>query len=275
MNFAGILNHIVSHPLNNGRELEAISRFARWQLKSRISPKTRQFQFVENLQLNASPGETGVTGNIYGGLHEYEGMAFTLHFLRDADLFLDVGANAGSYSVLASATGAKVIAFEPGESLDRLRANIKLNDLDVDVRAVAVGDRCGTTYFTTGKDTCNSIAPDGEGVAVAMINLDSLGISPSLMKIDVETFEASVLRGAVDTLKTTEAIIIESADECHGMLGDAGFRPVEYDPAQRVLRGLDGPRSGIVNTIYVRDIDAAGRRVAEAREFLIAGRIKL
>jgi hypothetical protein len=45
-----------------------------------------------------------MSGNIYAGLHEFGDMAFVLHFLRAGDLFADVGANIGSYTVLASMT---------------------------------------------------------------------------------------------------------------------------------------------------------------------------
>jgi len=38
-------------------------------------------------------GETGLTGNIYTGLHEFPDMGFLLHFLRAEDLFVDIGAN--------------------------------------------------------------------------------------------------------------------------------------------------------------------------------------
>jgi len=43
----------------------------------------------------ARPGETGVTGNIYTGLHEFSSMGYLLHVLREGDLFVDVGANVG------------------------------------------------------------------------------------------------------------------------------------------------------------------------------------
>jgi len=73
----------------------------------------------------------GATGNIYVGLHEFEQMAFLLHCLRSEDIFIDVGANVGSYTVLASAAvGAKTIAFEPIESeYNGLMANIELNGI--------------------------------------------------------------------------------------------------------------------------------------------------
>jgi hypothetical protein len=50
----------------------------------------------------ATSGMTGATGNLYVGLHEFEEMAFLLHFLRPGDLFADVGANVGSYTILAA-----------------------------------------------------------------------------------------------------------------------------------------------------------------------------
>jgi hypothetical protein len=47
-------------------------------------------------------GMTGATQNIYVGLQEFVDIMLTLHFLRKGDLFLDMGANVGSYTILAS-----------------------------------------------------------------------------------------------------------------------------------------------------------------------------
>ena len=44
----------------------------------------------------------GATGNLFCGLHEIEDMGFVLHFLRSDDIFLDVGVNVGTYTVLAA-----------------------------------------------------------------------------------------------------------------------------------------------------------------------------
>ena len=55
-----------------------------------------------------------MTGNIYCGLAKFADMAFVLHVLRAGDLFVDIGANAGAYTLLASSvTGAKTTCFEP------------------------------------------------------------------------------------------------------------------------------------------------------------------
>ena len=59
-------------------------------------------------------------------------MGFLLHVLRSEDLFVDVGANVGSYTILAcSVVGARGISFEPVPSTyKRLVENMRLNHLD-------------------------------------------------------------------------------------------------------------------------------------------------
>ena len=73
--------------------------------------------FVEGTKLNIEPGQTISTGNYYVGLLEFEEMAFAIHFLDNSDIFFDIGANIGSYSILASGISkSRTIAFEPIES---------------------------------------------------------------------------------------------------------------------------------------------------------------
>ena len=77
------------------------------------------------------------------------------------DLFADIGANAGSYSVLAAGiTGAAVVAVEPApDAFARLQANIVLNDLNhlVQLHCCAVGSETGTVKFSTSQDTTNHV----------------------------------------------------------------------------------------------------------------------
>ena len=94
---------IIDHPLSRGRKLANLSRFACWQIGARLARGPTVAQFVNSAQLLATPGMAGATGNVYVGLHEFADMSFLLHFLRPNDLFVDVGANIGSYTILASA----------------------------------------------------------------------------------------------------------------------------------------------------------------------------
>ncbi|MFO0991227.1 MAG: FkbM family methyltransferase [Hyphomicrobiales bacterium] len=169
----------------------------------------------------ARPGETGVTGNIYYGLAEHQDMTFLLNELRPGDLFVDIGANAGAYAILASGVaGAASIAFEPvDETADRLAMNVRINDLadKVEIHRCALGAEKGQIRFTRDYDTTNRVAKEGEDAIVVEVDtLDNrIGSrQPAMLKIDVEGHEKEVLAGAQETLacKSLRAIIIETAE---------------------------------------------------------------
>ena len=100
-------------------------------------------------------------------------MGFLLHLLRPNDLFLDVGANIGSYAILAaSVRRARAIAFEPDPDTARvLRRNIAINRLSAlaDVREAALGGVQGQVAFTVGLDTMNRVAgPSDQSVQLVV-----------------------------------------------------------------------------------------------------------
>src|SRR5262245_35956083 len=108
-----IARFLCSHPLTRDHRFAGFARFCRWQIESRFHREVI-VPWVGGVRLAVRRGMTGATGNLYAGLHEFVDMAFTLHFLRPSDLFLDVGANIGSYTLLASGVcRARTIAFEP------------------------------------------------------------------------------------------------------------------------------------------------------------------
>jgi FkbM family methyltransferase len=130
------------------------------------------------MEQNSLSAMACATGNIYCGLHEFVDMAFVLHALKSNDVFLDVGANIGSYTVLASGVcGARTIAFEPDpKTAEHLRRNIEINALDdlVKVHEVALGRAAGKGVLTVGLDTVNHVAVPGEAYTqtVPMCRLD-------------------------------------------------------------------------------------------------------
>jgi len=118
---------------------------------------------------------------IYTGLFEYEEMCFVLNALRGTDLFVDVGANIGAYTVLAAAAvGCRCVAFEPiPVTFRELLMNIRLNDISHLVEPVdaAVGSTNGTTVCTSGRGAANAVVtPDtadgSDTVRVRMVTLD-------------------------------------------------------------------------------------------------------
>ena len=127
---------IRTHPLGKRHTLRARKSWLGWQLRSRLSPGSLVVPFVGETKLLVHRGMHGATGNINCGLHEFEDMAFLMHYLRPGDLFVDVGANIGSYTVLASGQcRARTIAIEPvAHAADILWANVELNSLQALVR---------------------------------------------------------------------------------------------------------------------------------------------
>jgi FkbM family methyltransferase len=122
--------------------------------------------------------------------------------LTPGDLFVDVGANVGTYTIWASELGAEVIALEPAEdTFALLQENVALNGYNVRMLQAAAGGSCGAAGFTRGQDAGNMLDPDGP-VQTSMVTIDSVIGDRTVagMKIDVEGFEIEVLRGCVSAL---------------------------------------------------------------------------
>lgn len=274
------LRFIVRHPLAGKHPVASVVDYLRWQVGSRLVPGPVVVPFVGQTRLVIRRGMTGATGNIYVGLHELEDMAFTLHFLRPGDVFADVGANVGSYSILAAgAAGADVHAFEPvPQTFANLETNIRTNDLlaRCTLHRFGVGAEASELVMTSEGDSANRVLRPGETadntVRVRVRRLDDLlaGTVPTLVKVDVEGFEREVLAGGPATFAKTQAAIVEvwkDHDAVLATLRGYGLSPVDYDPLTRTLTPMPGLHPTRGNTIVVRDLQDAAERVRTAPRF--------
>lgn len=280
-----LFRFVWQHPLNAANRLAAIARVLRWQLAVRLMPGPIAFPYVEDTQLFATRGMTGATGNWYCGLHEVAEMEFVLHLLRPDETCVDIGANIGSYTVLAAGGAkARVVAVEPIPStFARLAQNVSLNDLEDRVRLWCGGlsDMACTLRFSSELDTVNHVLAEGEGgtaMDVPVQRLDDLlgGEAPVLMKIDVEGQEWPVLRGAPRTLSNPAllAVVMETNgsgarygvgdDKLMETMRGYGFEAYGYDPFARTL--LAGPATE-GNSVFVRNQEAVHERVRSAGRF--------
>jgi FkbM family methyltransferase len=295
---------ISSHPLTSRARLAAVGRLVRWQIVSRLHRGLIVVPFVNDARLLARRGMTGATGNIYMGLHEFEEMSFVAHALRPNDLFVDAGANVGSYTVLAGkVAGAMCIAIEPVErAFESLLDNVALNRIQdrVDAAMCALGAEEGTGQFTADRDTTNRVVVDSDlsnssvrttkrMVEVPLRTLDDVvgDREPMVVKIDVEGYETQVVAGGQRTLGRSSVLaIIMETNKAGGLYGfdDAAllrrmeemqFVPCVYDPLKRALRQTGEAEPAGLNTILVRapKIEAVQKRLKTAEPFRVLGAV--
>ncbi len=293
-----VLRDLLTHPINRGQKLPALTRFARWQVGARFSHADMVHPWIGGTRFLVRRGETGLTGNVYAGLHEFEEMAFLLHLLRPEDCFVDVGANSGSYTLLAAGVvGARAIAFEPvPQSRERLEANLRLNGLDhrVDVISKGVGEAPDVVSFTLANGCKNHVATQEEvseepTFTVEVTTLDEAlsEHEPTLIKIDVEGYELPVLRGAESTLSSPSllALIVEvnrnlsrygfASEDLDRLLERFGFGRYAYEPFARTLSplapGEQQERPWSDNVLFLRDAQAVQQRIETAPTIEVLG----
>ena len=152
------------------------------------------------------------------------------HYLKPGDVFYDIGANIGFFTVLAAHLVGKsgyVYGFEPvPENVQRIRHNLKLNrfsNATVLEKAVSVHTGEGRLLLAQhsgGAMLSSAGTPvDFKGAMnVNLVCIDDLVAkkalkSPTLVKIDVEGAEIDVFKGMKQTIEKYKPIIIYEVDD--------------------------------------------------------------
>ena len=269
------------HPLGSRHRLRSYGRYLWWQTRSRLSADPYAMPWVNGTRLLLEPGMSGASGNLYCGLHEWPDMAFLLHLLRPADTFADIGANVGSYTLLAAgAVGCRCQSFEPvPASFQQLQRQIALNALEVHVAThqAAVGAATGLLRFSMDRGPMNQVVSsgyNGRSEAVPVLAIDNL---PSLRnaccwKLDVEGHELAVLAGAARTLAEAPPAAILCEDRSPAVqhtLSAAGFQACSYNPFMRQLSPNVNAAGG--NQLWVHNLGWAHARLQSAPAFSLLG----
>lgn len=143
-----------------------------------------------------------------------------------ADLFIDVGANIGTYSIIASKAGISTIAFEPiPDNFNSLINNIELNNFASLIKPYKFGlgsdDSIVQFNFNPAKPGASGINVVNKYHQIIKVDIKKFDnllideirtVKKALVKIDVEGMELDVLNGMKEFIKLTKHLtfIIES-----------------------------------------------------------------
>jgi len=149
-----------------------------------------------------------------------------LPFLVNPDrAAVDVGANKGVWTWFLADLASRVYAYEPNPKLfNMLKRNVAEN---VKAHQIALSDEDGVAelrvphshkgYSNQGA-SLSATKVDGAflGIEVDARRLDGLAIeNVGFIKIDVEGFEAEVIRGALETIRRDKPVMVVESEEAH------------------------------------------------------------
>ncbi|WP_144893047.1 FkbM family methyltransferase [Flavobacterium tiangeerense] len=260
------------HPLTKDDVLKAFFRYVSFNSIQSLHPKPRQYDWIDGLKFYAQKGDAGIVANIYYKLFDYEDSMFLLHHLKPNELFIDVGANVGHFTLLAAGIcQADVIAFEPIPStFVKLKKNIDLNNLSQKITTynIGIGEKESFLNFTQHKGVMNAVALEQESgyVTVEVKKLDTIlaDFAPTFLKVDVEGYEYFVLKGATAILKreSLKYIIIElnssnlkfgnTNQQIFELLLSFNFVPIRYDVENKKCIEMESFNTLTFNTIFIK-----------------------
>lgn len=264
---------IKAHPLTEKSYLRGLYRYLFFNLSQSIIKKPKIYNWVNGLKFYAEKGDAGLVGNIYYELMDYEDSMFLMEYLKPDDIFIDVGANLGHYTMLASGVcRSKTIAIEPiASTLVKLKKNIELNNLQekVTLLNIGIGDKNEILNFTTNKTVMNSVSlvESNTTVKIEVKTLDTVlkNINPTFIKIDVEGYEYKVLKGAANTLKNYKLkyLLVEfnesgsvfdiKDEEVFNLIIANGFTPIRYNPSKNEIVAIRSYNKDKFNTLFIRN----------------------
>jgi len=179
--------------------------------------------FVMNrFWLHVEPDDTAITPwMISDGFWEAWVTTWLMRQLKPGDVFVDVGANVGYYTMLARSLGARVLSFEPNPRVAQLlqRSLDEVEASDVVLVTGALGDRVQSLDLSvpvghSGGASIMGVADAEYTVSTLVRTLDDVlrslpdYASPTIIKVDAEGAEPEIWQGMQETLLKNPACIV-------------------------------------------------------------------
>jgi len=210
----GVVLRLAQSITGRGNGMGSVRRVLAFDVRTRFLKKPSTVTIGEHSKIIAYPDETNASMPGYRNPPNPFQMNVWKRHLAPGDLFLDIGANIGIYTIYALDLGASVIACEPDpRNYARLVENVELNGYRAQALNVAVADRPGTLRLTQGLDSFNHLLLDrsDDGIDVEATTLDAIleDRHAAGMKIDVEGAERLVLSGGAKALTEQRVDMIQ------------------------------------------------------------------
>lgn len=267
-------------------------RKARWEEIAAEKGKL-VYEIGRGIKMNIY-GDSLVCRLIYLDQFEFDERDFVARFLRRGDVFVDVGANVGLFSLIAARSvgpSGRILAFEPtSKTCKRLIENIHLNNFwTVQVERCALSNRTETLEMSVAEDDLdgyNSFAKPHVGEHYAKESVPTVSWDEfasawplteriALMKIDVEGWETNVLTGGKEWLSRRNAPVLQieftdraakaagsSCRDNYRILEEMGYKLYRYNRGARTLiRDELRQEYPYLNLFAVKDLPAAQSRL--------------
>jgi FkbM family methyltransferase len=208
----------------------------------------------------------------YGEEHERGFREWVLQNVPRGGVFVDVGAMIGHWAVNLSTHFDKVYAIEASpQSVDVLRRNIAENGVtNVEVIQKAASSS-SESIFLTGSTLDDPSRPGSipnwgpsltpkhptnntnKYEVVECLTIDSLELSPRLVKIDTEGWGGHILRGAIKTIPRTDFFMVEIHNLDEGKTCDELLKGFTLIPVRGAYYDDGGYQPSAGNRFYKRD----------------------
>lgn len=215
----------------------------------------------------------------YYGFCEANLTSFLLRFLKEKDIFIDVGANIGFYTVLASrliGPEGKVRSFEPTPlTFEILKENTRMLENAV-CNNIGVSDENGKISFKDfgpGYSAFNTASAEGtilrhssKNIEVPSITLDRYineqDLLPTFIKLDAEGLEYKILQGMKEILSRSDRALVTIEMANDGLWADnyksssdvllkAGFKAYEMKDDGMIIPCEIRERYTYTNILFV------------------------